>query len=143
MANPKERRSVLDGLIGKIQAESITDLDFKISGNSGAGVVSPRNPLVSPTGTPTMPTDPFKMKEKVRQAKRAEILRRHNKGMKDWDKIDDEVADDDLKSNLDFVDENKHSTMEWNEPDGSKSTLKFDENGTLVGKDTPKKVRRT
>jgi len=138
MANPKEihaRRSVLDGLISKIDKEVE-------GGNSGAGV--PKNPLVSPTGTPTMPKDPFKMKEKVRQARRAEILRRHNKGMKDWDKIDNEVADgDDLKSNLDFVDENKHSTMEWNEPDGSKSTLKFDENGTLVGKDTPKKVRRT
>jgi len=140
MAKSK-RGSVLDGLIGKIDKElneSTEDPTVSVGGNSGAS--NPNIPNRSPKPMP--PTDPFKIKAKVREAKRAEILRRHKKGMKDWDKIDDEVTDgEDLKTNLDFVDENKHSTMEWNEPDGSKSTLKFDENGTLVGKEKPKTMR--
>jgi len=107
------------------------------------------NPLVSPITNPIMSPihrgkrkgrinrktsgDPLQMKAQMRQARQAEILRRHNTG-----NDEEEEVDGDLKANLDFVDENKYKTMEWTEPDGSKTTLKFDEDGTLVGKETTK-----
>lgn len=95
--------------------------------------------------------DPFNMKSKVNQARKArqaEILRRHNLAKAtnpiafDSSNADeDEDQDEDLKENLDFVDENKDKTMEWTEPDGSKTTLKFDQDGTLIGKETTKSSR--
>jgi len=133
-----------------------------IASSNPFGKVS--NPLVSPNTNPVMSpinrgkrkmkarrrtkagsvftADPLQMKsrlansEQMRKARQAEILRRHNLGANE-----DEDQDQDLKDNLDFVDDNKYKTMEWTEPDGSKTTLKFDSDGTLVGKETTKSSR--
>lgn len=51
-----------------------------------------------------------------------------------------EVTVDDL-NDLKDVDDNKYKTMDWTEPDGSKTTLKFDEEGTLIGKTKSKSTK--
>lgn len=164
------KKSALDGLIGKLEKEldlpTIKEPTVAIGGGIGAqaigigiGALAITNPFVSPNRNPVMSPskalsrrrttkanvpspDPFNMKSKVNQARKArqaEILRRHNlaKSRMPFDE-GDEDQDQDLKENLDFVDENKYKTMEWTEPDGSITKLKFDEDGTLIGKETTK-----
>ena len=63
-----------------------------------------------------------------------------NTNREDEDQDDDQ--DVDLKTNEDFIEENKLKTMDWTEPDGSKTTLKFDEDGTLIGKEKTKATTR-
>lgn len=166
-----DKRSALDGLLNKLDKQISREGDLKvkdpqvqqlnpqvaIGGGIGAvasGAVAkenlfkigsnPFNPSMSPTshrrkGRKAGRTsgDPLKMKAQMRQARQAGILNRHSGN----DEAEEVEVDGDLKTNLDFVDENKFKTMEWKEPDGSITTLKFDEDGTLVGKETTTKSR--
>jgi len=105
-------------------------------------VGSPFDPSLSVGGTPTGRTAVRNArKAKSSTLRRQAILRRQQVALarhRDGTQPDLEDQDEDLKENLDFIDENKFKTMEWTEPDGSKTTLKFDEDGTLIGKETTK-----
>ncbi len=127
-------KKILDGLIGKLEKElnlpSIKEPTVAIGGGIGAT-------------NPPRRTDPLNFKrspkaEKARKLRQQAILRRHAGGGTptgtNQPEDQDEDQDEDLKTAEDFVDENKFKTMDWIEPDGSKTKLKFDDDGTLIGK---------
>jgi len=141
-------------------AGAITGLGLSVAGKTkkgkrGFATSNPFNPSMSPTlkprarqrRSPNLPTDPLNMKtrmQKAREARQNAILRRHKGGTTYATGTNEEPIDEvegdlkDLEANEDFVDDNKIKTMEWTEPDGSKTTLKFDSDGTLIGKDLSK-----
>ncbi len=128
-------------------------------GQRGAG--KQMNPFASPTlrsnSNPINPPrtsgiDPLTMNPKVSKARKTNAMRkaRHNQinqirhrggnfttttnpnGDPD-EYIGGNEADD--EDDLKVVDEGSYKTMEWTEPDGSITILKFDEDGALIGKE--------
>ena len=152
-------KKLLDGLIGKLEKElnlpSIKEPTVAIGGGIGSTKENlfkiGANPF-NPSATPTLRSDPLNFKrssakqraETARKLRQQAILRRHAGGTPTGTNEPEDQAgssggvsedqDEDLKTAEDFVDENKFKTMDWTEPDGSKTTLKFDDDGTLIGK---------
>lgn len=125
------KKNVLDGLLGKLDSQ-----------------INAEKPLRSKS---KYLQDPLDMKSRIKRtamnkAKQSNIVR-HNIGgtpsIPDVVLDEDEDQDEDLKDNLDFVNENKLKTMDWTEPDGSKTKLQFDENGTLIGKTKSKNTKKS
>lgn len=93
--------------------------------------------------------DPKTMKTRVRRNQiRANVLARHRGGNyssntdPDYEiggEVEAEFNDDD---DLKVVDEGGYKTMEWTEPDGSITILKFDEDGALIGKEKKSKKKQ-
>ncbi len=131
------KKSALDGLLGKLDSQ-----------------INAEKPLRSNS---KFIQDPLDMKSRMRRtakrkARNQNIVARHNTGgtyntetggTSSTEDEDDVEIDGDLKDNLDFINENKFKTMDWTEPDGSKTTLKFDENGTLLGKTKAKRKSKS
>ena len=144
-----KKRSVFEGLMGKLDTELSAE---KIGLNLTRSSTSTPTPLTSPpnflgkharphlTSPQKSPQklDPLSMLPKVSQARqRRQAMRKakHSQVIKIPNKeigidIDDDGSNNDLKD----VDESKFKTMDWIEPDGSKTRLRFDEDGTLIGK---------
>ncbi len=148
-----KKRSALDGLLGKLDSQLNSEQRFKRSLRSdpimpsginqlgGAGKSNLRGLRSNPN------VDPLSMQPKVSKARLTNAMRkaRHNQINQIRNKGGDEYGvesefDDGSHNDLTDVDESKFKTMEWEEPDGSVTILKFDENGTLIGKE--KKVKK-
>jgi len=150
----QKKRSVFEGLMGKLDSELSAE---KIGLNLTRSSTSTPSPLTSPpnflgqhakphlTNPQIKPKlDPLSMLPKVRKARQRRVAMnkaRHNRIMKQdpsfkYSKDLEEVIDIDDGSNNDLkdIDESKFKTMDWIEPDGSKTKLRFDEDGTLIGK---------
>lgn len=153
-----EKANALDGLISKLDEqlnqEKLRKNKFAEAIGGAIGVAQVKvNEVGGAFGgnTPTLSQDPLDMKSRMkrtarRRARRSNIMARHNvvDTVEEVDEVEiDGDLDGDLKDNLDFIDENKFKTMDWTEPDGSKTTLKFDENGTLIGKVKTKTKRKS
>lgn len=124
-----KKTNALDGLLGK--------LDNQLNAEKPSEVRRSKSKYVQ---------DPLDMKSRIKRtamkkAKQSNIAR-HVGGTPSTATEDEVEIDGDLKDNLEFVNENKFKTMDWTEPDGSKTTLKFDENGTLLGKTKRKSKSR-
>jgi len=155
-----KKTNALDGLISKLdeqlnqekrkfsRSKSVGEaLGAGVLGGIGVAQVKVNEVGGAFGGTPTLRQDPLDMKSRMkrtqrRRARRSNIMTRHNV-VDTVEEVDEVDIDEDLKENLDFIDENKFKTMDWTEPDGSKTTLKFDENGTLIGKVKTKTKRKS
>lgn len=201
--SPLDKRTALDGLLGKLDSQLNSEQQKRVSfnralrterlrqdpimpsgnatlGQRGAGKTMNANPnrnpftqlnpfssqILNPKKKPRTKAnvDPLTMKPKVAKARlastarrrqinarRANLLARHKGG--NYNNTTDEGGveaefDDDDHDDLKVVDEEGYKTMEWTEPDGSITILKFDEDGALIGKEkasekSKKKTRPT
>lgn len=118
-----KKRSALDGLLGK--------LDTQISAETTTPSRKPH--LTSPLRPPKL--DPLSMLPKVSKARHKRTAMRKAKQSKVIKIPNNDEIDDGSNNDLKDVDESKFKTMDWIEPDGSKTKLRFDDDGTLIGKD--------
>ena len=146
--NKKANRNVPLGIAG-----AITGIGTSTLGQRGAGKTM--NPFGSPTLRSINPpkkarADPLNFKRTTKAQARAlqkqAMINRHSGGSGIPTGANDDPPDEldvDLGNlnDLKDVDDSKLKTMDWTEPDGTKTTLKFDEDGTLIGKEKEKRAR--